>query len=112
MAYENISVTLGITYFMELETDRFPELMTDDFVLTGQIRTSTGILVVDFEIIKSPDSNVIYVVLQSADTIGISPNPQLVYEYNVIARDGSQVYELVNGYVTFKKSPTVILEQV
>jgi hypothetical protein len=103
MTTENISVTLGVDYNIDLDATRFIELFDDSVQIMGEIRESSSKeLVVSFEVLKG-SSNIIHVKIPSSETKDIVINKQVVYVYDIIARDGENVYMLVNGNVDFNE---------
>lgn len=109
MATENISVSLGVDYLIEVNVDRFPELLEPDYFLTGQVRIlTTNAFVCNFTITKSPSKNRIYIILKSNDSKLIVINNQHKYYYDIIAKNGNEVYKLIDGIVTFKPTITSI----
>lgn len=110
MATENIAVTLGVDYLIEINIDRFPELLEPDFILTGQVRVlSTNLLTCSFDITKSPSKNRIYLILKSINTKNLVINKQHKYVYDIIATSSTRgVFKLVDGTVSFKKPVTAI----
>ena len=109
MATENIKVSLGVDYLIELNVDRFPELLEPDYILTGQVRIlSTNFLVCSFDIIKAPIQNRIYIILKSINTKNLVINNQHKYLYDIIARNDNEVYKLMDGIVTFNPTITSI----
>ncbi len=109
MATVNIEVSLGVDYLIEVNVDRFPELLEPDYALTGQVRIlSTNLLVCSFDIIKAPIQNRIYVILKSINTEDLEINNQHKYVYDIIAKNSNEVYKLIDGIVTFKPTITSI----
>lgn len=111
MATENIKVTLGVDYFIEVNIDRFTELLQPQYTLTGQARVlSTNALVSTFTIIKGVNKNKIYLILKSADTKTLVINNQYRYIYDIIAKNTNtnEIYKLIDGTITFKPSITTI----
>lgn len=109
MATENIKVTLGVDYLIEVNIDRFPELLEPSYTLTGEVRVlSTNALTCAFNIIKSPSKNKLYITLPSAITKNLVINKQHKYLYDIIAKNGTEVYKLIDGIVTFTKAITTI----
>lgn len=109
MATVNIEVSLGVDYFIEVDVDRFPELLQPNYILTGEVRIlSLNTIVCTFNIIKSPIKNRIYIVLKSINTINIVINSQHKYVYDIIAKVDNEIYKLIDGIVTFKPTITSI----
>lgn len=115
MTTENLVVTLGVTYTIEVNTDRFTELMASDYILSGEIRESTSTvistsmqyaLIATFGIVKSTSSNVITITLSSDATKNLIINQQKVYVYDIIAKNNGKVYKLIDGFVEFKHRVT------
>jgi hypothetical protein len=106
MTTENISVTLGVDYHIQLDVSRFDELMDEGYVLTGEVRVkSTKSLIATFNIVKSTN-NKINIKLLAADTKEIAINKQFVYVYDILAINGDEVLCLVNGVVNFEERVT------
>lgn len=109
MATVNIEVSLGVDYLIEVNVDRFPELLEPNYILTGQVRIlSSNFLLCSFDIIKSPIQNRIYLILKSINTKNIVINSQHKYVYDIIAKNDNEVYKLIDGIVTFKPTVTSI----
>lgn len=109
MATVNIEVSLGVDYLIEVNVDRFPELLEPDYLLTGQVRIlSSNVLVCSFDIIKSPIQNRIYIILKSLSTKNLVINKQHKYVYDIIARNNNEIYKLIDGIVTFIPTITSI----
>lgn len=109
MATVNIEVSLGVDYLIEVNVDRFPELLEPNYNLTGQVRIlSSNFLLCSFDIIKSPIQNRIYLILKSINTKSIVINSQHKYVYDIIAKNNNEVYKLIDGIVTFKPTITSI----
>jgi hypothetical protein len=109
MSTENITVTLGVTYFIEINVDRFTELLGNEHVLLGEVReANSNILITKFDITKIPATNRISAILTHASTKDFVPNPEILYSYDIISKNGSVVYKLIDGNVTFKKLITTL----
>lgn len=109
MATENITVTLGIDYFIEINVDRFTELLESNYVLSGQIReVESKVLKATFDIVKSPINNKIYSILTSDSTKTLTINNQIIYGYDILAKKDTTVYKLIDGSVNFQQSITTI----
>jgi len=109
LATVNIEVSLGVDYLIEVNVDRFPELLEPDYLLTGQVRIlSSNVLVCSFDIIKSPIQNRIYIILKSLSTKNLVINKQHKYVYDIIARNNNEIYKLIDGIVTFIPTITSI----
>jgi hypothetical protein len=109
LATVNIEVSLGVDYLIEVNVDRFPELLLPSYILTGQVKIlSLNTLVCNFDIIKSPIQNRVYLILKSINTKNIVINNQHKYVYDIIAKNDNEVYKLIDGIVTFKPTITSI----
>lgn len=109
MATVNIEVSLGVDYLIEVNVDRFPELLEPNYILTGQVRIlSSNSLLCSFDIIKAPIQNRIYLIIKSANTKNIVINSQHKYVYDIIAKNDNEVYKLIDGIVTLKPTFTSI----
>lgn len=109
MATVNIEVSLGVDYLIEVNVDRFPELLEPDYILTGQVRIlSSNVLVCSFDIIKSPIQNRIYIILKSNSTKNLVINRQNKYVYDIIAKNANEVYKIVDGNAAFIPTITSI----
>lgn len=115
MTTENLVVTLGVTYTIEVNTDRFTELMASDYILSGEIRESASTLIsstmqyafiAPFNIVKSTSTNIIIITLSSDATKDLIINQQKAYSYDIIAKNNGKVYKLISGLVDFKHRVT------
>lgn len=110
MSIENLDVTLGVTYFIEMDISRFPDLLTPDYTLVGQIRESvSNTLLASFNIIKSPDKNRIYAILDSTSTTNLVINKQKIYNFDIVAKFNTKVFKLVYGNVNFQNLVTSLV---